>query len=156
MNGRGVAVLFGVATAVMLVGLSVTEIGTSAHHLETTEFDRSQAVTLTGEVVKFEWINPHPWIHINVSGEDEQVQEWMVEAAAPMNLLRRGFKPESLSPGAIITIDGYQSKDHSLPRANGRDVTFTDGRKFFLGSSGTGAPEDGAEARSRGGGDGRC
>ena len=132
MNGRGVAVSFGVATAVVLVGLSVTEIGTSAHHLETTEFDRSQAVTLTGEVVKFEWTHPHPWIHINVSGEDEQVQEWMVEAAAPKNLLRRGFKPESLSPGAIITIDGYQSKDGAY-RANGTTLTYADGLQFHIG-----------------------
>ena len=140
MNGRGVAVSFGVATAVVLVGLSVAEIETSAHHLETTEFDRSQPVTLTGEVVKFEWINPHPWIYINVSGEDEQVQEWMVEAAAPMNLLRRGFKPESLSPGAIITIDGYQSKDGAY-RANGTILTYADGLQFhigYLGLLGTG------------------
>jgi hypothetical protein len=44
-----------------------------------------------------------------------------------------------LLPGAEIMIDGYQSKD-GTHRANGRDLTFTDGRKLFLGSSGTGAP----------------
>ena len=132
MNGRSVAVLFGVATAVVFVGLSVTEIGMSAHHLETTEFARSQPVTLTGEVVKFEWRNPHPWIHVNVSGENEQVQEWMVEAAAPKNLLRRGFKPESLSPGAIVTIDGYQSRDGAF-RANGTILTYADGLQFHIG-----------------------
>ena len=132
MNRRGGAVFFAIATAVVLVGWSVTEIGMSAHHLETTEFDRTQAVTLTGEVVKFEWRNPHPWIHINVSGDNEQVQEWMVEAAAPKNLLRRGFKPETLSPGAIITIDGYRSKDGAY-RANGTTLTYADGLEFYIG-----------------------
>ncbi len=50
-----------------------------------------------------------------------------------------------LTVGTEIIVDGYQTKDHSLKRANGRDVTFTDGRKLFMGSSGTGAPRDGSD-----------
>ncbi len=80
----------------------------------------------------------------------------MVEGGTPNVLQRRGLRRECLPIGSVLIVDGYQAKDHSLPRANGRDVTFADGRKFFLGSSGTGAPEDGAERRSPAGGDGRC
>jgi len=54
-------------------------------------------------------------------------------------LFRRGFTKKSMLPGTELLVDGYQAKDGSK-RANGRDVTFADGRKMFLGSSGTGAP----------------
>ena len=79
---------------------------------------------------------------------------WMVEGGTPNTLLRRGLTRESLKYGTELIVDGYQTKDHSLKRANGRDVTFADGRKIFLGSSGTGAPRDGrdpteAEERAR-------
>ena len=81
---------------------------------------------------------------------------WMVEGGTPNVLQRRGLRRDCLPIGTVLIVDGYQAKDHSLARANGRDITFTDGRKFFLGSSGTGAPEDGAERRSAGDGSGRC
>ena len=80
----------------------------------------------------------------------------MVEGGTPNVLVRRGLRRECLPIGTVLVVDGFQTKDHTLKRANGRDVTFPDGRKFFLGSSGTGAPDDGAEARSRGSDPGRC
>ena len=119
--------LIGVALVVAVAGT-----GTFAHHIEVNEFDRSKPVTLKGEVVKLQWINPHPWIHIDVTGDDGQTNEWMIEAAAPINLLRRGFVPESLRPGTVITVEGYQAKDGSL-RANGKTVIYEDGHHFFIG-----------------------
>jgi hypothetical protein len=65
----------------------------------------------------------------------------MVEAGTPNTLLRRGFTKQSLLPGTEISVDGYQSKDGSR-RANGRDLTLPDGRTLFLGSAGTGAPDE--------------
>jgi hypothetical protein len=62
-------------------------------------------------------------------------------------LLRRGLSRDSILPGTNIVVDGYQSKDRSA-RANGRDITFEDGRKFFMGSSGTGAPYDQDSSRN--------
>jgi selenocysteine lyase/cysteine desulfurase len=70
---------------------------------------------------------------------------WAVEAGTPNTLLRRGLTRQSLTYGTEVIVDGYQAKDHSLKRANGRDITFTDGRKIFMGSSGTGAPRDGRD-----------
>ena len=120
------------AAVVLLAGLVSGGAAVLAHHIEVNEFDRSRPVTLTGEVVKVQWINPHPWIHINVTGEDGRTQEWQIEAAAPMNLLRRGFSPDSIPPGARVTIDGYQSRDGSL-RANGRTLVYADGSQFYIG-----------------------
>jgi hypothetical protein len=112
-----------------------------AHHAFSAEFDAKREVKLTGTVTKMEWINPHAWIHIDVKKPDGKVEQWMIEGGTPNALMRRGLTRDSLPAGTVIVVDGYQAKDGSL-RANGRDLTFPDGRKLFLGSSGTGAPYD--------------
>jgi hypothetical protein len=114
-----------------------------AHHAFAAEFDSSKPIKLKGTVTKMEWINPHAWIHIDVKGEDGKVSPWMIEAAAPNSLLRRGFTKNSLLVGTEILIEGYQAKDEAK-RANGSIITFTDGRKLFIGSS---AGEPGAPPR---------
>ena len=110
-----------------------------AHHAFSAEFDANKPLNLKGKVTKVEWINPHAWIHMEVKKPDGTTEAWAFEAGTPNVLFRRGFTKASLLPGTQIKVDGYQAKD-GTHRANGRDLTFTDGRKLFLGSSGTGAP----------------
>ncbi len=124
----------------MAAGLLVLAAASvSAHHAFAAEFDKEKPVTLKGTVTKMEWINPHSWIHIEVKGPDGKVVVWMVEGGAPNALLRRGFTKDSLPAGTVILIEGYQAKN-GTHKANGRDITFADGKKLFVGSSGTGAP----------------
>ena len=111
------------------------------HHAFAAEFDAKRPVKLRGVVTKMEWINPHAWMHIDAKDADGKVTSWMIEAGTPNTLFRRGFTRDSLKKGTEVLVDGYQAKDGSNT-ANGRDVTLPDGRKLFLGSSGTGAPED--------------
>jgi hypothetical protein len=131
--------------AVGVVGVLAYAAPAVAHHAFGAEFDREAPIRLQGEVVRLEWVNPHSWIHIRVAKDDGSSEVWMVEGGTPNTLLRQGLRRECLRPGTELVVDGYQARDHSLRRANGRDVTFTDGRKFFMGSSGTGAPYDGQE-----------
>src|SRR5213079_3620905 len=108
-----------------------------AHHAFAAEFDAKKPVKLRGTVTKMEWINPHTWIYLDVKAADGSVTNWMVEAGAPNALLRRGWTKASLLPGTEIMVEGYQAKD-GANRANGRDITFKDGKKLFVGSVGTG------------------
>lgn len=129
------------AVAIAVAGILLNAAPVFAHHAFAAEFDAKRPVKLRGTVTQMEWINPHAWIHIDVKDPDGNVVNWMIEAGTPNTLFRRGFTKDSLAKGTEILVDGYQSKDGSN-RANGRDVTFPDGRKLFLGSSGTGAPYD--------------
>ena len=116
----------------------------SAHHAFSAEFDADQPIQLKGTVVKAEWINPHTWFHIEVEEPADKAGVWMIEGGTPNTLYRRGVNKKSLAPGMVIVVDGYRAKDGTM-KANGRDMTFPDGRKLFVGSSGTGAPRDGRD-----------
>ncbi|MCH7672988.1 MAG: hypothetical protein IIB72_12570 [Proteobacteria bacterium] len=135
----------GVATLALAGLVLAAYVPAVAHHAFSAEFDPNRPVVLRGPVVRVEWVNPHTWIHLEVTNEDGSKTIWMVEGGTPNTLLRRGLSRGSIPIGAMIVVDGYQSKDRSA-RANGRDITFADGRKFFMGSSGTGAPRDGRDA----------
>ena len=119
--------------------LAGTAVSVSAHHAFAAEFDSNKPVNFKGTVTKVEWFNPHVWIHVDVKKPDGTLEGWAVEGGTPNVLFRRGFTKQSLTAGMEIAIDGYRAKDGTR-RANGRDLTFADGRKLFLGSSGTGAP----------------
>ena len=128
-----------VAAAVGALLLAGTAASVSAHHAFAAEFDAERPVNFEGTVTKMEWVNPHVWIHMDVTKADGSMESWAFEGGTPNVLFRRGFTKQSLLPGTRILVDGYQAKDGSN-RANGRDITFKDGTKLFLGSSGTGAP----------------
>jgi hypothetical protein len=125
-------------------GALATSVPVIAHHAFAAEFDANKRLQLEGTVTKMEWINPHAWMHIEVKKPDGTSEEWMIEGGTPNTLLRRGITRDSLKVGTIVKVDGYQAKDGSK-RANGRDLTLQNGQKLFMGSSGTGAPVDGAD-----------
>ena len=127
-----------------LIAVVALAVPLPAHHAFSAEFDANAPVNLRGPVVKVEWINPHAWIHMETTTKDGKTETWMIEGGTPNTLQRNGVTRDSVKVGTVIVVSGYQAKD-GRKRANGRDITFPDGRTLFMGSSGTGAPRDGKD-----------
>jgi hypothetical protein len=125
--------------AVLGTGIVLAGGGLLAHHAFTAEFDAGQPIVLKGVVSKAEWVNPHSWVYLDVKDDAGKTTTWAVECGAPNALLRRGWNKNSLPIGSQIVVDGYRAKNGSTT-ANAKDITFPDGKKLFVGSSGTGAP----------------
>ena len=128
--------------AALAIGVLIVTVSLLAHHAFTAEFDTKKPVKLRGTIAKIEMVNPHSWIYIDVKNEDGTTAQWMLEAGSPNVLVRRGFSKTALPKGTEVIFEGFQAKDGSN-RANGRDITFPDGKKLFIGSTGAeGPPED--------------
>ena len=132
----------------VLAGL-LAAVPVAAHHSFAAEFDGDKPITLKGRLSKMEWVNPHGWLHVDVAQPDGKVVTWAVETGATNALMRRGLRMADFPIGSELIVEGYRAKNGS-PTANGRSVTFADGRNFFLGATDT--PQgSGASGRSGGG-----
>jgi hypothetical protein len=128
---------------VAAVGLVLASVPVWAHHAFAAEFDQDKPLKVQGTVTRWELTNPHSWIYIDVKDAeaDGKVVTWMIEGASPNNLYRLGLTKESLPAGTVIMVEGYKAKDGST-RAVGRNITFANGKKFFLGlTEAEGAPK---------------
>lgn len=105
----------------------------SAHHSFAAEFDIEQPVTLRGTITKLDWINPHSWIYLDVKTADGKVEQWEVETAAPMQLMRRGVRRTDFPLGVEVQVSGFRAR-HKSHVAAARSVKKADGTEYFLSS----------------------
>lgn len=131
----------------LLVGLAslgavIAAAPVMAHHSFAAQFDDKAPITVKGTLTKMEWLNPHTWIYVDVKQTDGKVVTWAIEGAAPNGLLRRGLRRADFPLGSELTIKAFRARN-GTPTAAAEDVTFTDGRNFYLGASeNPGAPKD--------------
>ena len=124
---------------VVSIGVLLTTVQVLGHHAFSAEFDIDKPITLAGTLTKMAWTNPHGWIYLDVKGQQGKVVNWAVEVGAPNALLRRGLRLADFPAGLEVVIEGFSARD-GTPTANGITIKFPDGRNFFAGSAGTGAP----------------
>ena len=105
-----------------------------AHHSFAATFDENRPVKLTGTVTKLEWTNPHIWFFIDVKGTDGRVTNWAFEMASPNQLLRAGWRRDSMKIGDEVAVDARQARDGSS-NANAISIVLTStGQRLFAGS----------------------
>jgi Family of unknown function (DUF6152) len=124
-----------------IAGMLIAALPVFAHHSFGAEFDINKPVKLRGKVVRIEFVNPHAWIHIAVPEKDGTTTEWLIEGGSPNALVRHGITKDTLPVGSEVIFEGSQAKDGSH-RANGQHITLADGKKLFLGASGSEGAED--------------
>ncbi|OFW01451.1 MAG: hypothetical protein A3I61_14920 [Acidobacteria bacterium RIFCSPLOWO2_02_FULL_68_18] len=130
------------AVVCIVLGMLLAAAPLAAHHSFAGEFDATKPVKLTGNLVKWEMINPHSWFHIDVKGPEGQLVRWMIEGGSPNQLIRLGVTKNTLPVGVDLVIEGYLARDGSN-KAVGRNFILADGRRLFLGGS---APESGNDS----------
>jgi hypothetical protein len=132
--------------AIVGIGLLAAAVPAAAHHAFAAEFDAEKPVKLQGTVTMVEWVNPHTRLHVDVKNPDGKVESWNVEGGSVNSLSQRGITRDSLKPGTMVVINGYQAKDGSR-RANGRGLTIGKGQELFMGTTNQpGAPKDGRDS----------
>jgi hypothetical protein len=128
------------ASLVVLVALpALLSSDLLAHHSFAAQYDSTKPITLTGTVAKIDWANPHMHFYVDVKDEKGRVTQWTFEGYPPNMLVRQGWRrDETLMPGAMVTVDGWASRDDATLGAV-RWVTFADGKKLAAGPpAGTG------------------
>lgn len=115
-------------------GLVLAAIPALAHHSFSAEYDATKPVTITGKFTSMDWINPHSWVHMDVTTPDGKVEQWKCETPPPNGLYRSGWRKNMLKAGDEITVRGYLAKDGTHTMWS-QSVTFADGKRLTLGSS---------------------
>ena len=106
-----------------------------AHHSFAAEFDETKPVKLTGTVTKLEWTNPHIWFFIDVKEPNGAVNNWGFEMGGPGQLLRAGWKRDTMKIGDVVTVEARRARD-GTNHANAQTVMLAStGKRLFAGSS---------------------
>ena len=122
---------------ILVLGITVlyASAPTSAHHSVSAEFDVNSPITFTGTVSKVDWLNPHIYTYVDVKEADGTVVTHKIEAGAPNSLYRRGWRPDSLKPGDVVTVEGIRAKRAESPNVGRASMTTVDGTVMFSGNA---------------------
>ena len=120
-----------VSCAVLMAAVFAPGESVRAHHAFTAQYDPDKTATLSGVVVKVEWLNPHAYFFIDVEGDDGSVATWACELTSPVGLMRQGWTRNSLAIGDVVEVEGALARDGSSS-LNARSVLLTStGQRLF-------------------------
>jgi hypothetical protein len=123
-----------ISLSLVVLGMVLAAAPVYAHHAFAAEYDANKPVSIRGKLTKVEWVNPHGWIHVDVTDDSGKVTSWSVETGSPNALLRRGLRKTDFTAGLEVVVNGYRAKN-GTPTINGTSVKLPDGRNLFTGGS---------------------
>src|SRR5512138_1423403 len=92
------------------VALLIWAVSARAHHSVPVNFDQSKEITISGVLTEIKWVNPHSRFRVNVTGDDGNTVEWLVEMGAINTMKRAGFDTERFNVGDMLTIIGWPGR----------------------------------------------
>lgn len=124
----------GFLLAVSVCGLALAG-PVAAHHSIQAQFDVNKHITVSGTVVRLEFVNPHSYLTVNVKDADGKVTRWAFEMGAAGQLRRAGLSRADrggVKAGDEVTVIALAARDGSnsgllqdLKLADGREFKFT-------------------------------
>jgi len=118
------------------VAFILTPLASPAHHQLDEIYERDSSVSLTGTVVRVDWVNPHASFTLGVLDPSGSSVEWIVELDPPHTNERRGWTRESILPGQAVTVEGFRALDGG-PRTYAKTVTLENGVTLPASSDGS-------------------
>jgi len=106
-----------VVSALLLFGAARA----TAHHSVWAEFDNGKPVEMRGRFIEMDWINPHSWVHFEVTNADGSTTTWAAETPPPNQLIRQGWRRSDIQPDDEIVVRGYAARN-GTQRIWARDV----------------------------------
>lgn len=115
-------------SSLCILVLGLVALPGAAHH-SAAMFDDQVVLTLQGTVTRFDYVNPHSWLYIEVENDDGSATEWGFELDAPPRLRRIGVSPSHWEPGDAVVVKTNPLKD-GRPAGHLVGAVRADGRTF--------------------------
>jgi len=94
-----------------------------AHHAYAAFYFQDRTESLEGNLVEFEFRNPHSIVHIEVSDPKGQVQRWAIEWFSGQRLSQQGVTSQTLKPGDRLLVTGSPGRNVDDHRMLMRTIT---------------------------------
>lgn len=104
-----------------------------AHHAQAPFYDQDSFVEISGVVTRFEFINPHPHLYVEVTVEQGETIEWAIQFPNRTNMIKRGWDAETVRPGDLLTAVGHPSFAPGTHGLQGATITRADGTVLIQG-----------------------
>jgi hypothetical protein len=98
----------------LLGSLLLSTASLQAHHSVWAEFDDARPLELRGRFLEMDWVNPHSWVHFEVTHEDGSTEVWAAETPPPNQLIRQGWRRSDLTATDEILVRGFAAKNGTL------------------------------------------
>jgi len=97
---------------IAFAALSVLAVTADAHHSIAGMYDQSRRVTLDGVIAQYQFVNPHPFVVVDVT-MNGATQSWKAELDNRWELQNVGMTPTTFNAGDRVVVSGSPGRDRT-------------------------------------------